>query len=50
MTDLEKTLEAGLIALIAIAQQIRGDKQGEVSDLQLAEAKFLLVRASKGVD
>ena len=49
MTDLEKTLEAGLIALIAVAQQIREKQTGEVADLQLLEAKSLLGCALAGV-
>jgi hypothetical protein len=45
--DLEKTVEAGFIALVAVALQIRSGKNEtqEVSDPQLLEAKLLINRA-----
>jgi hypothetical protein len=39
---LEKTIESGLIALIAIAKQIRDGYRGDPTNDQILEAKHLL--------
>jgi len=49
LESIEKTIESGFIALVAIATQTREGKTGEPTNLELLEAKHLLNEIYRGV-
>jgi len=48
-TDLERTLEAGIIALLTVVIQIRDGKKGEPEGTHILEAKQLLNKATGAI-